>query len=150
MHRLAVLCLLLAGCASTPKSWTPTQYSPPPGVTATIWEECWKREEANARKHAGSRYDSLTPKQKRCLVMRLATSCVFETIAMLQRAAPEIAARCSVSDFEDFMVDAEFEQCGDHEGGANEVLDLFIYINDAGRGRSGALNKARQDYCPAN
>lgn len=151
MYRAALLCLLLSACSSSPKTWVPTRYSAPPGVTADVWDSCWEVEERRARELLGNRYERLTARQKRCLIMRRATQCVLHNMEMLRVYAPEAAARCRPDVFEDFMTDAEYEQCGDDEGGGNEVLDMYLYLSNSARlerkGGGGALNR---NACPAN
>lgn len=151
MRRIALLCLLLPACASSPKSWTPTRYSSPPGVAAGVWDSCWEVEERRARELLGERYDRLSPKQKRCLIMRRAAQCVLHNMDLLRTHAPEAAAKCQPDVFEDFMLDAELEQCGDDEGGGNEVLDMYLYLSNSARSeRKGAGGVLNRNVCPAN
>lgn len=151
MLRIAVLAMLVTGCASSPKTWMPTRYSSPPGVTSNVWEACWETEERRAKELLGDRYDRLTPKQKRCLIMRRAGRCILDNMELLRTHAPEVAAKCEPDVFEDFMNDAEIEQCGDDEGGGNTVLDMYLYLSNSARserkGGGGALNR---NACPAN
>lgn len=150
MKRLAVATVLvLSACTATPKTWTPTRYSAPPGVTHTIWEECWKREEAKAQKLGGSSYNRLTLKQKQCLVMNLTRDCVEHAIALVKAHAPLVGAKCDLVAFQDFMSEAALEYCGDDEGGGNQVTDLYIYVHDSGReDESGGVRN--RDVCPAH
>lgn len=142
---------VLTACSSTPKTWFPTRYSPPPGVTATVWDSCWEVEERRARELLGSRYNALTPKRKRCLIMRRATQCVLHNMDILRVYAPEVAAKCQPDVFEDFMVDAELEQCGDDEGGGNTVLDMYLYLSNSARSdRKGGSGSVNRNICPAN
>jgi hypothetical protein len=151
MRRIVLLCLVLSACSSTPKTWMPTRYSAPPGVTANVWESCWETEEKRAREMLGSRYDALTAKQKRCLIMRRTGACVLDNMRLLRIHAPEAAAKCEPDVFEDFMNDAELEQCGDDEGGGNEVLDMYLYLSNSARSeRKGAGGVLNRNACPAN
>lgn len=149
MKRLAVVAALaLSACTATPKTWTPTQYSAPPGVTHAIWEACWKQEDAKAQKLGGSSYNRLTLRQKQCLVMRLTRECVEHAIRLVKEHAPLLGAKCDLFAFQDFMTEAEYEQCGDNEGGSNQVIDLYIYVRDSGReDESGGVRN--RDVCPA-
>lgn len=135
----------LTACTSNPRTWVPSRYSTPPGVTQSVWEACWQTQEAEARKRLGSRYDALSPKAKRCLLLRLATDCVEHAVELLRVHEPHIAARCDYVIFKEFSIEAEYEQCGDNEGGSNAVLDAYVYVRDAQRS-GGALNR---NACPA-
>lgn len=146
--RLAILAVFfLAACTHNPKTWVPTRYSPPPGVTQELWETCWDIQEGRAMKLAS--YKALSATQKKCLLMRLTAACVRDTIRLARATKPELVAGCDLGTFTDAVDDTDVEQCSDPDEGESEaVADIYDFLIAQGRGRPNASAKEVEEMCP--
>jgi hypothetical protein len=140
---IAVVLLALSACASSPKSWHPTPFSPPPGAPKDAWEQCYEKiaglvnRRLTGASEAASYFD-WNHEERTCTELELMKECMgtahrADMDAASKAAGKAVLVRQWLPGWDSFMDDALDDKCGPDGGGTTRVNALVRIHRPAAR-----------------